>query len=90
MQTAIIVGILLLVLIILELIDIVPLESKIILIGFFPLMYDVQLVKDHRVTRVFFPIRIASTFDRNLCNLVLIFFRRQFRITCYCRNFSIY
>ena len=36
LETAIIVGILSLVLIILEFFDIVPLESKIILVGFFP------------------------------------------------------
>ena len=52
-ETAIIVGILSLVLIILEFFDIVPLESKIILTGFFPL-YDVLLVMDHHVTKYFF------------------------------------
>ena len=30
-----------------DFIEISPLESNIILIGFFPLVYDIQLTKDH-------------------------------------------
>jgi len=64
-DTAMIVGISLLVCRILDFLDITPLESKIILIGFFPLVYR-TVNKGLSCKTVFFPTRIASTLDLSL------------------------
>ena len=62
---AMIVGIFLLVLIILEEDFIVALESRIILIGFFPFTCLTVSKGSSRMT-VFFPTKMASTLERNL------------------------
>src|SRR5574342_297020 len=71
--TTIIVGIFLHVWMIFELDFILPLESKITLIGFFPFTY-LTVNEGSSIIIVRFPISIASTFDLSLCTLIRSFF----------------
>ena len=64
-DTTIIVGTRLHVLIILELVLIVPCESRIILIGFFPFTY-LTVRRGSSCSTVFLPTSIASDFERSL------------------------
>ena len=52
---------------ILELVEIIPFESRMIRVGLFPFENRTVSNGSSRLT-VFIPTRIASTFERSLCN----------------------